>query len=177
MKDKIFTSIAIIAAIMLVSGATLMAAASSGSQNDPLVTLSYLTDVFKPQILSEITKTEQELTKKFDAQIAVYESGLQSGPDDFIPDMLEDTNVFSVVTIPNGKTLVCSVGTELMLRIGTAAGFGAAPALIDYTTGAALAVESPLVLNHMYLVTIEGNGVTASADLTRVLVRGNYSIK
>ena len=177
MKDKIFTSIALIAAIMLVSGATLLATASSGSQNDPLVTLSYLTDVFKPQILSEIAQTEQALIKKFDAQIAAYESGLQASPDDFIPDLLEDTNVFSVVTIPKGKTMVCSVGTELMLRIGTASGIGSAPALVDYTTGAALSSESPLVLNHMYLVTIEGNGVTATADLTRVLVRGNYSIK
>ena len=177
MKSKVFTGLALLAAIMLVSGASILAAASSGSQNDPLVTLSYLTDVFKPQIVNEITKTEQELSKKFDEQIAAYESALQPGQSDLIPDMPDSADKFSVVTLSKGQSLACSVGVEIMLRIGTATGFGSAPALVDYTTGSALSAGSPLETNHMYMVTIEGNGITSTADLVRVLVRGNYTVK
>jgi hypothetical protein len=63
-----------------------------------------------------------------------------------------------------------------MLRIGTANGFGSAPALVNYTDGATLAAGTALTTNHMYLVTIEGNGVRATADTVRVLVRGSYKI-
>ena len=177
MKNRIFSGIAIVAAIALVSGATILADAASGSQNDPLVTLSYLTDVFKPQILSEISKTEQELSMKFDAQIIAFESGLK--PDQYgdLPDIPDSIEKFSVVTLAKGQSLTCSVGAEIMLRIGTATGFGSSPALVDYTTGSTLSAGSSLVTNHMYLITIEGNGITSTADLVRVLVRGSYTMK
>jgi len=177
MKNRVFTGIAIIAAIALVSGAGALAASTSGSQSDPLVTLSYLTDVFKPQILSEIAKTEQELSAKFDTQIAAFEAGLKADQTGDLPDIPESIETFSVVTLSKGQSLTCSVGTEIMLRIGTATGFGTAPALVDYTSGSTLSSGSSLVTNHMYLVTIEGNGVTSTADLVRVLVRGIYTLK
>ena len=167
----------IIATIALMSGVIVLAAASSGSQNDPLITLSYLTDVFKPQILSEITKTEQEMTKKFDAQIAAFEAGLKTEQNDELPDIPDSIEKFSVVTLSRGQSLTCSVGVEIMLRIGSATGSGSSPALVDYTTGSTLAEGSALTANHMYLITIEGNGITATADLVRVLVRGSYTVK
>lgn len=178
MKNRIFAGMAILAAVALVSGASLLAAAASGSQNDPLVTMSYLTGVFEPQIKDEMDRIEKGLTEKFEAQLAAYESGLKMDPDDFDPDMQGNADVFAVVTLSNGKQLACSVGTEIMLRIGTAEGVGSsAPALVDYTDGRSLLAGAPLTANHMYLVTIEGNGINATSDLVRVLVRGNYTIK
>jgi hypothetical protein len=65
-----------------------------------------------------------------------------------------------------------------MLRVGTANAYvgNSAPALVNYTSGGTLGNGAGLTANHMYLVTIEGNGVTATAPTVRVVVRGEYKI-
>ena len=175
MKNKIIISILVLAAIALVSGASILAHASPGTQTDPFVTLSYLTDIFRPQMMADVGKTEQELIQSFNSRIATLEAQLESwhsssaaapGPADS----------FSVVTLSRGQQLTCSVGTEIMLRIGTATGSGSSPALVDYTDGDTITSGTALATNHMYLITIEGNGIRATADLVRVLVRGNYKL-
>ena len=176
MKNKIIIGIVVCAAILLVSGASIMAFASPGTSTDPLITLSYLTDIFRPQVSTEIEKTGQELTERFNARISTLESQLnnsQSGPSTGDPG---PADVFTVVTLRRGQSLTCSVGVEIMLRIGSASAFGTSPALVNTTAGTTLSSGNALVTNNMYLVTIEGNGITATADSTRVLIRGAYTI-
>jgi len=175
MKSKIAIGIAVLAAIAFVCGASMLALASVGTQDDPLITLSYLTDVFKAQVMGDVKNTEQELAQKFSSQISALESQLQDSPGTSAPAP-NSAAVFSVVTLNNGQSLTCSVGTEIMLRVGTANGFGTAPALVNYTDGATLSSGAALTANRMYLVTIEGNGIRATADTVRVLARGNYKI-
>jgi len=177
MKRKIFIGIAVLAAVAFVSGVSILAFAAPGSQDDPFITLSYLNEVYKAEIMSEIKKTEQDMTEKFNSRISALESQLQSGQGNItLTPAPGGADVFSVVTLRNGQSLTCSVGAEIMLRIGTATGFGTAPALVDYTGGATISSGTALTTNHMYLVTIEGNGVRATADNVRVLVRGSYKI-
>ncbi|MDR0491049.1 MAG: hypothetical protein LBH28_07380 [Oscillospiraceae bacterium] len=176
MKRKLIISVAVLAAVVFVSGASILAVASSGSESDPFVTLSFLTDVFRPQIMVEIDKTDRELSEKFDARISEFEARLQSSLGS-AAEAHSSADVFSVVTLTSGQSLTCSVGAELMLRVGNATGFGSAPALVDYTGGSTLASGASLIANHMYLVTIEGNGVNAAAGTVRLLVRGNYTIE
>ena len=175
MKIKIITGILVISAIALVSGATLLAAASPGTQQDPFVTLSYLNDNFRSQIMAEVRNVEDDMKKAIDEKIAELETRLQTGQSGQSTSP-GNADRFSVVTLSRNQSLTCMVGTEIMLRIGTATGFGSAPALVNYTTGDTLAAGTALVTNHMYLVTIEGNGIRATADTVRVLVRGNYTI-
>ena len=179
MKNKLMIAIAVIAAVALISGAGMMALAATGTQADPLVTLSYLTNRFRPQILDElrgdITRSEQAITQRVDAQVAEINARITAGQDGAAGQDAADT--FAVVTLRNGQRLVGSVGTEIMLRIGTANGYQrVAPALVNVTGGTSLGGGTALVTNHMYMVTIEGNGITATADLVRVLVRGDYTI-
>ena len=176
MKIKIITGIVVLAAIALISGATMLAMASPASQEDPLITLDYLVNVFKPQILAEVKKTEQEMSDKLDTRITDLEARLQANQDETNQDPLTAADVFSVVTLTRGQSLTCSVGAEIMLRVGSATGLGSAPALVNYTNGDTLAAGSALVINNMYLVTIEGNGVRATADSVRLLVRGSYKV-
>ena len=175
MKMKIITGILVIAVIALVSGATILAMASPGTQQDPFVTLSYLNSNFKPQIMEEIKNAGDGLARDIEEKIAELESRLAEGQGGQAATQ-SSANSFSVVTLSNGESLTCLVGTEVMLRVGTATGFGSAPALVDYTSGETLAPGAALVANHMYLITIEGNGVKATADTVRVLVRGNYTV-
>ena len=174
MKVKIFTGALILAVIALISGATILAVAAPGTQGDPFITLDYLINSFKPQIMAEVNNTEQELSNAIDTKINELESRIQQNHDS--APTLSSTEVFSVVTISNGQTLTCSVGAEIMLRVGTAAGLGSDPALINYTSGSSLSAGDALIVNNMYLVTIEGNGIKATSDTARILIRGNYTI-
>jgi hypothetical protein len=175
MKIKIITGILVLAVIALISGATFLATASPGTQEDPFITLSYLNNSFRQQMMAEISKTEQELARALDAKIADLEAELEASKGSGVQTQ-GSADRFSVVSLNRGQTLTCSVGAELMLRIGSATGAGAAPALVDYSDGATLSAGTALTANHMYLVTIEGNGVKATADSVRVLVRGTYKV-
>jgi len=175
MKRKLAIGIVVIAVAAFVGGTGILAFAELGTQDDPLITLSYLTEVFKKQVMDDTKKAEQELAQKLESRISELEAELETRPSAPTP-IPGGTDVFSVVTLNNGQSLTCSVGTEIMLRIGTATGFGSAPALVDYTDGATLSSGTALVTNHMYLVTIEGNGARATAGTVRILVRGNYKI-
>ena len=174
MKRKIVIGVVVLAVVTMISGASLMAFATPGTPDDPLISLSYLTDIFRPQVSSDIERAGQDLTQELDAHIADLEERFQASQGSSASSGPADA--FTVVTLRNGQSLTCSVGVEIMLRIGTANGFGTAPALINYTTGATLSSGSALTINNMYLVTIEGNGIRATADTVRVLVRGSYTI-
>jgi len=174
MKRKIVISIILVAVVAMISGATILTLAA-GSQTDPLVTLSYLNDIFKPKVMEDAGKIGRDMEEKFDARIDELEAELQSGQGS-TPTAPNAADRFTVVTLSRGQSLTCSVGAEIMLRIGTATGFGSEPALVNYTTGESLSSGASLTVNHMYLVTIEGNGLRATADLVRVLVRGSYKI-
>ena len=176
MKMKIAIGIVVLAVVTFICGTSILAFATLGTQDDPLITLSYLTDVFRTQVTNDIKSVEQDLTRKFNSQISELESQLQTGQGGASTTAPGSASVFSVVTLKNGQSLTCSVGTEIMLRVGTANGSGTAPALVNYTNGATLSSGTALASNSMYLVTIEGNGIKATAETVRVLVRGNYKI-
>jgi len=175
MKNKLIIGIVVMAAVALISGASILAFASPGSQTDPFVTRSYLTNDFKSQIMNDVKNTEQEMTQRFNTRITALESQLQGNPGGS-GSAGANADSFKVVTLRRGQSLTCSVGAEIMLRIGSAEGLGTAPALINYTTGNTLSSGTALTTNHMYLVTIEGNGLKATADSVRVLVRGDHKI-
>jgi len=176
MKSKLFIGLVVLAAVVLVSGASILAFATPGSQSDPFISVSYLKDVFRPELMADVKNIEQEMTQKFNTRISEIEAKLQENQGGSGQAAQSDADVFSVVTLSRGQTLTCSEGTEIMLRNGTANGVGSVPALVNYTSGATLSAGTALTANHMYLVTIEGNGVTATADTVRVLVRGNFKV-
>ena len=175
MKDKIIIGVVVLAVVMLISGAGIMAFASPATQTDPLITLSYLTDIFTPYIMSEVNKSADELTATLNARIDKLEAELKAsqGNQTVTPG---EADGFKLVTLNKGQSLTCSIGAELLLRLGSATCFGAAPALIDYTDGATLSSGTAMTVNHMYTVTIEGNGVKATTDNVRILIRGTYKI-
>ena len=87
------------------------------------------------------------------------------------------TDTFIVVTLTKGQTLTGGIGCEVMLRVGTASCIApSAPGLIDETTAATLNNGGALAANHLYMMTIDGRGVLATADTTKLLVRGSYTI-
>ena len=135
-------------------------AAEAGSSGDPLVTLSYLNDTFFSQIMQRVDQKIAERTGQ------ALPGGSASSASSFV-----------VVTLSGGQTLTGGIGCEVMLRVGTAVCVAPSdPGLIDETTAATLADGGALVQNHLYMMTIEGRGVRATAGTTKVLARGSYTV-
>lgn len=152
-------------ALLVLCGAlnvTITAAAEAGSSDDPLVTLSYLNETFMDSIMERV---DQKIAAR-NAQLGVSTGSGTS-----------TASAFTVVTLTSGQTLTGDIGCEVMLRVGTAACVSpSSPGLIDETAATTLNNGSALVQNHLYMMTIEGRGVRATAVTTKLLVRGSYTI-
>ena len=168
-KDRMWGKPAFAALLVLALGGAVVAAAAGGygSQSDPLVTLSYLNDTFLGDILEQV---DQKIAAR-NSQIVQQLGGQTVGTG-------TSTSVtFTVVTLSNGQVLTGDVGCEVMLRVGSATCVSpSTPGLIDETTAGTLNNGGSLVQNHLYMMTIEGRGVQATAATTKLLVRGSYSI-
>ena len=162
--------------LLLVTGVLMVtvSAVDAGSSGDPLVTLSYLQQTFLGQILAEVdtklTQRNAQLTTEIDAQIAEA-AGSVSGEDG------GTAQTIAVVTLTKGQILTGELGCEVMLRVGSAVCVADSnPGLVDETGGSTLAGGKELVKNHLYMMTIEGRGVKATADTVKLMVRGTYMV-
>lgn len=136
------------------AGISAYAAYHYGTENDSLITKSYLDQVLMPELINQ-----------FSAELEAVSGGTT------------EKGTFEVVTLSNGQTLTGQVGCEVMLRIGSAYASGPdSPVLVDTTSGSTLENGGTLTKNHLYMVTIVSNGLTASSDGTKVLVSGSYTI-
>ena len=150
--------------LLVISGAlstTVSLAAEAGSSRDPLVTLSYLNETFMDTILARV---DEKIAAR-NVQLGGQGGGASSSA------------VFAVVTLSKGQVLTGDIGCEVMLRVGSAACVSpSSPGLIDETTAGTLNNGGALAQNHLYMMTIEGRGVKATAATTKLLVRGAYTI-
>ncbi len=149
--------------LLLALSATLMTtvtlAAETGSDRDPLVTLSYLNDTFFSQIMQRVDQKIADRNGQLNQQGGSVSSS------------------FAVVTLSQGQTLTGDIGCEILLRVGSAVCVSPSdPGLIDETTAASLSNGGALAQNHLYMMTIEGRGIQASSATVKVLVRGAYTI-
>ena len=140
MKKKRMAVLAVALAAVVTVGAL---AATLGSADDPLVTLSYLTQVFRPQavdsaadeaqdqvaayqssVSSQVSRAEQTMEQTEENLNALVGSDAfaaqvaeQAGLDD--PEGIEQT-LWQTVTLSSGQTLTAGEGTQVLLRAGTA---------------------------------------------------------
>lgn len=164
MRNRWFLRLTVLLLISGILNTTVSLAVQAGSSQDPLITLSYLNDTFMGEIL-----------KKVDSKISARNADIAKQIGSNINGSSADS--FTVVTMTKGQTLTGDIGCEVMLRIGTASCVTpSAPGLIDETSGGTLNNGGALVTNHLYMMTIEGRGVKATADTTKVLVRGTYTV-
>lgn len=163
MKNRWILRLAALTLISCIAMTGVSLAVEPGSAGDPLVTLSYLNETFLGQIMTQV---DQKLAAR-NSQIAQ-----QAGIGGTVSAV-----EFTVVTLTKGQVLTGDIGCEVMLRIGTATCVSpSSPGLIDETTASALNNGGALSANHLYMMTIEGRGVLAGSDTTKLLVRGTYTV-
>ncbi len=181
MKNKKYWGVrlgaVVMAAVCLMAGAAI--AAGEGTQADPLITLSYLTKTAIPAILEQVDGRaqahQQELVNKLDQEIRTYSAKMEEIVGEESGE--QNASSYTVVTLKKDQKLNMEIGCEVMLRIGTARCLSPSnPGLINTTTGSALGNGEDLATNHLYMATIAGRGITATANTVKVLVRGSYTI-
>ncbi len=162
-----------LSAVML---GTVAALAAGGSQNDPLITLSYLNQTAIPQIVRQVEEKtaakQKELEQALAVQISQYLA--QAGQNTGNPS--GGSASYTLVSMTGGQVMSLGVGCELLPRIGTVTvRANTSPALIDLSTGGTVDSGAALTKNHLYMATIADRTLTASGDV-KILVRGSYSI-
>ena len=181
MKRKRLTAIrlggAVLALVCVCAGVAL--AAGEGSQSDPLITLSYLTQTATPSILSQVDEQTQDYHDQLVEDLTQIIQDYSNQMDAALKNVdTKQTASYHVVTLKKGQKLNMEVGCEVMLRIGTAQCVSpSAPGLVNTTTGNTLDNGGALTVNHLYMATISDRAITATANTVTVLVRGGYSVK
>ena len=166
---------AIVLTAVLIVGA-FSASAAGGDKDDPLVTLSYLTQVVTPELLEKVDEqvkaNEQELTDKLDAAIDDYVRQMEQA----LGQGTGTSASYVPVSLAAGQTLRPAAGSELLLRSGEVkVTAGTSPVLLDATAGNSLGVGGSPTVNHLYVAPLDGVQLSASSAAV-LLVRGAYSI-
>ena len=178
MKNVMRIALPIAAALILILGAALFSAGaegtSPGTEEDPLVTLSYINEVFTGYLTELFRGDLEEQTAELETGLEERIAALEAESEAAVA--LEERSTYEVIALEDGQELICRRGTELMLRVGQALVTAEdTPGLVDTSTTENLEDGEYLSKNHMYMVTINEHGIRADGYVMMV-VRGEYSI-
>lgn len=130
--------------------------AAPGTNDDPLVSLSYITDTVVP-----------EIHKYIDEKIKSVSSGSS-----------DEASVFTVVDVKKGQTVKAGKGCELILRMGSGTIIGSqSGGISDVTAGYDLADGTIMPANHLLICPLDdGRGIKVSAD-GKIMIKGAYTLE
>ena len=172
-----------------------------GSADDPVVTRSYVLSELD-QTRDELKESMEILSIRMDGldgRISALEpdesqssqqSGKKSSKNDDDDPVVEAPSasseesgasgplVFTVVEVPEGGRLIGEMGTEMILRAGTAVAIdNGADGITDLTSGQDLKSGESVVRNHMLIIPrADGRGISCSTHCY-VMVKGGYTIE
>lgn len=145
--------------ILFFRGISIAGVADPGSEDDPLVTLSYIED--------RLTEFTQNILILMNEKI-----------DDINSSNQEGSTKFQVINIKEGQVIILSDSTEFILRSGKGIAIGSENGgLSDLTEGNDIKDGEEIPLNHHLLIPRDdGRGVSFSTE-AYAMVKGEYTIK
>ena len=166
------------ACALLVSAGVLASAAAYDSSVDPIVTLSYLSNQFKNEILSEVDKRIESIVGTLESY-RNERAAAETPAVTTVEVTSGQSTVFEVVELTWGDILYAESACEVMLRAGAAVCMApdAKQGLADITGGYEIYNGEFLTKNHMCLIPrADGRGLVAQSESVYIMVRGDYSI-
>lgn len=167
----------VIVAVVVVLALGVVAYATTGTIDDPLVSLSYLEKTFMPAVEQRLSpmieSAKKELSDTFDNKIqslagtlsnSIIANSLESEPE---PD-----SEYVTASLEAGKTIVFSAGAQVLFLEG---GASITSGSINDTT-AGQATKSELTVNHLYIASAE-SAAQAGDEGAVFLINGLYSIE
>ncbi len=190
---KKFTKVQILAVVLALTAAMTVTvlASSYDSAEDPIISLSYLTEIFRPSILAEYEEKIAGLEEKIDTLSAQLAERPATVPDtkpaeptepETTPPVAEPVTVpetYEVVELKYGDCLFAAGPIDIMLRAGKAVCIAPDPTqgISDYTDGAEIYDGQNLTKNHMCLIPRgDGRGIMATAESVFIMVKGDYTL-
>ena len=159
-KDKArYLIVGFFIGILFFRGISIAGENDPGSENDPLVTLSY--------IENRLTEFTQNILILMNEKI-----------DDASSSSKGSNSKFQVVNIKEGEKIILSDSAEFILRSGKGAAIASENGgLSDLTEGKDLKDGEAIPLNHHFLIPRDdGRGVSFSTE-SYIMVKGEYTIK
>lgn len=148
---KISKKAILIFSIICILMSSAIVLASPGDSSDPLVTLTYITDVLLPDVDARIERKVNEV----------------------------QSSTFKLINVDAGDVIYGEMGTELMVRSGGAtiiAGKNGG-GIADLTSGSDLAGDTYVSLNHHLLIPrSDSRGLYFVTD-SIIMVKGKYSLR
>lgn len=158
---KFMRPVAMLCALGITVGGVTALAAAQGSQEDPLITLSYLESVLRPDLEKQVDKAVEDnqkaLTDKLDAAIAAYEKQV----DEAIA--AAPASAFQTRTLAAGESFTPGAGREVLVVSGSLTALGT---LTDTTDGASVAAGETLREAHLYIAADAASGCRAAGSAT-----------
>lgn len=175
MRRKWKVGLALFCAAALV---TVAYAAAAGGQDDPLVTLSYLKNVFTGQVEEMVDQAvaagEEALRIELDKAIQDWDAQV-SGAIGALPQGGGGQGAqFTQLTLQAGQKLTLQAGGELIVTSGALTG---SAALVDETSGGTLPARGSLSPNHLYLTSGACEFSPAAAQRTGVVREGPLNVR
>jgi len=175
-NKKLITGVAVVLAVVSALGVAVGAAYDS-SEN-PLITLSYLTEIFRVELLDEIDERLEAMEARLEnsAQDDYWEDQYWEDETEAAPTVVEH---YDVVELHYGDALYAVSACDIMLRAGQATCIAPDPTqgISNYTVGAEIYGGEYLTKNHMCLIPRgDGRGVLAQSESVFFMVKGDYTI-
>lgn len=164
----------------LAIGLGLTVYAAYDSAEDPIISLSYLRDIFKVEMMDEIDTKFAELEKKINnaSSSTVPTQPTETTPAE--PDTgLSQGDLYEVVELGLGDALYSASACDIILRAGTATCIAPDPTqgISDLTDAVEIYNGMNLTKNHLCLIPRgDGRGVLAASDSVFLMIRGDYTI-
>ena len=187
-KKTLFISIICGLYIIFAFNTCVFASTSAGTEQDPLVTKSYVDSILK-SIKNNVNvsgnnntindKISDELLQKI-VKLVKDSLGNNKNTTDTTNDnpVIDDSNKFEPVFLKAGQILIGEGGAELILRSGKGISYTeVADGVINVTTGKELLNGKDILKNNLIIVPRDdGRGILATQDAW-FIVKGNYTIK
>ena len=140
---------------VLLGGIGVVAATNYGTESDPLITLSYLNEVLKPELEQKYNQQTKDSLAELESRVAAEVSG-----------------GYVAVTVKANQTLTCKAGCEFLVRSGEAY---VSADILDVTEGKELAKNDWLMKHHLYMAVSDNAAVRANSDIY-LMIRGDYTV-
>jgi hypothetical protein len=191
MKKRVILFLLVAAAAIGLAYSTI---AASGTEDDPLISLSYLNKVFLPQISSMIDQKLEGGSSSGSPGQTVDEAQLQALVKEEVAKAVDNLDLpsapstassggdvsYKAIQLFEGQTLVgADGGVEVLLRRGTFRCVDpVGDKITNVTKGSEAGDGNELTLQNLYLIPrSDGRGIVCVSSEGWVMVRGGYTVK
>ena len=179
------------AALMLVIFMTCFVSATDDAyvtENDPLVSLSYIENVLTPSLKSYVDGKVTEVSADDVAAALVNSPDFKDYVSELVKEELKNysfhgsgssSSEFTALSLTAGQKITALGKCEMILQSGSCTVFGPASsgAVKDLSAGKTLNSGSSLAVgNYVEISYADGSGIAALKNGTSLLIRGEYTV-